>query len=340
MLSLVSKLRVIVLLFPIIAGFLLSIFGIITYSGAQLPVGKERDTPYGFLVFSSVQLNHTIINIEVPDISLENDQTEEDMRISFEFELQNPTSEKENQVIGFQFPYTVVPGKEPWSSIRGIEGKNYLEVPSSHKELIIDEEIKYTDRISHSATSLVYVEFVTLPNVSHYIGQVGFSWKSFLARREYSTYGILFPFALNEQDLHQAIRERFPKAIIRLGKPTEEDRLTLTLSMGGSAGGLDLISAFPSPVQSLGRSHHIPYLMWEMETHDAAPIAFAREGERASSNIAVYFESIRLASARDSMLFSGGTFLGLGAGLFFSGVYELLRTLEESRRRKHKEEQI
>jgi hypothetical protein len=329
---------VIVLVFPIIAGFLLSLFGIITYSGAQLSVVKERDIPYGFLVFSSMQLDHTIINIEVPDISLENDQTEEAMRISFEFELQNPTSG--DQFFGFQFPYAAEYGEDSWSSIRGAEGKNYLGVPSSHKELVIDEEILYKDGASHSATSLVYVEFQAMPNVSHYIGQVGFSWKSFLVRREYSTYGILFPFALNEEDVHQAIHERFPEAIIRIGTSTEKDRLTLTLSMGGRGGGLDLRSAFPSPVQSLGRSHHIPYLMWEMETRDAAPIAFARDGERASTNIAVYFESLRLASARDSMLFSGGTFLGLGAGLFFSGVYELLRTLEESRRRTHKEEQI
>jgi len=330
---LVSKLRVVVLVFPIVVGLLLLGSGIITYSGAQLPLGKERDIPYGFLVFSSMQLDYTVINIEVPDISLENDRTVDQLRISFEFELQNPTSG--GQVIGFQFPYAAEYG-EHWSVIRGFEGNNYIDTGSEHKVLIVEEEIEYNDRPWHSATSLVFVKFQALPNVSHYSGVVGFSWKSFLVRREYSTYGVVFPFALNVQDVHQAISERFPDAFIRLGTSTEKDRLTLTLSMGGSGGGLDLRSAFPSPVQSLGRGHHIPNLMWEIETRDAAPIAFAREGERASTNIAVYFEPLRLAATRDSMLFSGGTFLGLGAGLFFSGIYEVLRTLEESRR-KHME---
>ena len=331
----VSKLRVAVLVFPIVAGLLLLVSGIITYSGAQLSLVKERDIPYGFLVFSSMQLNHTVINIEVPDLSLENDRTEDQLRISFEFELQNPVSEKGNQIIGFQFPYAAE-YSEHWSVIRGFEGNNYLDTGSEHKVQIVEEEVEYYDRPWHSATSLVFVKFQALPNISHYSGQFGFSWKSFLVRREFSTYGIVFPFALNVKDVHQAIRERFPGAFIRLGTSNDKDRLTLTLSMGGSAGGLDLISAFPSPVQSLGRSHHITSLMWEMETRDVAPIAFAREGERASTNIAVYFESLRLAKTRDSMLFSGGTFLGLGAGLFFSGIYEVLRTLEESRR-KHME---
>lgn len=289
---------------------------------------KERDTPYGFLVFSSVQLNHTIINLEVPDISLENDQLEEGFRVCFEFHLQNPVSEKGSQIIGFQFPYTVERGGEYYSEIKGTE--------SSLDVLVIEDEIIYSDRAKHSATSLVYVQFEARPDVTHYSGMIIFSWKNFLNQRDYSTYSILFPFALNEQDVHQAIRERFPDAFIRLGKSTEMDRLTLTLSMGGSGGGLDLVSAFPSPIQSLGRGHHIPYLMWEMGTSDAAPIAFAHETERISANIVVYFESLRLASERDSMLFSGGTFLGLGAGLFFSGIYEVLRTLEESRR-NHKE---
>jgi hypothetical protein len=329
---LVSKLRVVVLIFPIVVGLLLLGSGIITYSGAQLHLVKERDIPYGLLVFSSMQLDHTVINIEVPDISLENDRTEDQLLISFEFELQNPISEKQNQIIGFQFPYAVEYG-EHWSVIRGLEGNDYVDTGSEHKVQIVEEEAEYYDRPWHSATSLVYVNFQALPNVSHYSGQFGFSWKSFLVRREYSTYGIVFPFALNVQDAHQAIRERFPGAFIRLGTSNDKDRLTLTLSMGGSGGGLDLISAFPSPIQSLGRSHHITSLMWEIETRDAAPIAFARDGERASTNIAVYFESLRLAKTRDSMLFSGGTFLGLGAGLFFSGIYEVLRTLEESRRK-------
>lgn len=323
----VSKLRVAVLVFPIVFGCLLWVSGIITYSGAQLSLVKERDTPYGFLVFSSVQLNHTIINLEVPDISLEKDQASEGFRVSFKFDLQNPVSEKGSQIIGFQFPYLVERGGEYLSDIEGTE--------SSLNVLVIEDEIIYSDRPKHSATSLVYVKFEARPDVNHYSGWISFSWKNFLNQRDYSTYGILFPFALNEQDVHQAIRERFPDAFIRLGKATEMDRLTLTLSMAGRGGGLALVSAFPSPIQSLGRGHHIPYLMWEMGTSDAAPIAFAREGERASTNIAVYFESLRLAAARDSMLFSGGTFLGLGAGLFFSGIYEVLRTLEESRR-KHK----
>jgi hypothetical protein len=70
-------------------------------------------------------------------------------------------------------------------------------------------------------------------------------------------------------------------------------------------------------------------LTWEL-SHKGE--IMGKEVAPSLDEVVAYFEISSKAEQRNSSLYGAGIFTGLGVSLLFSGVYEALKTVEESRK--------
>jgi len=310
-------LKLLVVLFPIGAGLFLTNLGVVKLNEATIVLFRQLSNPYGFLVFSSIQLQRVEWTFIIGDQFLDIKNDTASLLICFDFDLINASSGE--QVIGFQLPgfgeFSAEPGvAELGFRIEGYNEQGKVSVEVTDEKAVLVEEVEIC---------IVYAKFVALSNAFYYEGRVFFTWKGFTARDGYSTYSIIFPVAKSKETVHQAVYDYFPKAYAYYG-----DDLSLDIKIHLPED-CELRRVYPLPSGEAMPGVGGRRLYWhQLEVEKAgAP-------HPNSELITVNFELRSESELRNRLFFDSGLYMGLGVSLVFGGIHEALRIATESKRKR------
>jgi hypothetical protein len=312
-----STLRFIVIIFPILIGTILTGVGTLKLSEANLVPTEQWKTPYGLLVFSTVPLESTAIHVEIIMARANLEKSLVPTQLELNFDLANNDKFKNAQeeiVIGFQFPFKIADYQEFEIEQRDVKPL----IPIEKEAKIVEDEV--------GVTSLFYVRFKTLIGEwQRYHLLLVFDWEGPIRRESFSVFSIALPVTLGleplqidypyEQlpnihyiyyadDLDMSVGMELPWEfeIKRSYPPTG----TVITEFGS-----DSLSMFWEPRFSLEK----------------------RVSGKHLQMIMVEFEVSRLSETRDRLLFDSGLYMGLGVGLLFSGIHEVLKVTGERRKK-------
>ena len=308
-----STLKFLVILFPLVAGIFLTISGVAKLNEANIIPVKQWTTPYGFLVFSSTQLQNVESHIWMENINIKEDTTL--CNIPFSFKLTNASSEE--QILGFQLPCTVELKNpfEPEKSgfvINGTKGNDLVAVEVSDQRTVFVEDEKI---------SIVYAKFVALQDIVDYSGNLHCTSKGFTSKQGFSTYNLVFLISKSKPSAHQTIFDYFPNAYTYYGKE-------LNLLVGVTVPqGCEVRRTQPYPSGEHVLKDSTTRLVWynlpEFETMEFP--------HATSESLTVSMEYLAESELRNRLLFDSGLYMGLGVGLIFSGIHELLKVASETK---------
>jgi len=311
-------LKLLVVLFPIGAGLFLTNLGMVKLNEATIVPFRQLSNPYGFLAFSSIQLQGVTWCIIIGDQFLDIKNDTYSLLVVFSFDLINASSGE--HVIGFQLPgfgeFSTEPGvAELGFRIEGYNEQGKISVEVTDEKAVLVEEVEI---------SIVYAKFVALPNAFHYEGRVLFTWKGFTARDGYSTYSIIFPVAKTKETVHQAVYDYFPKAYAYYG-----DDLSLDIKIHLPED-CELRRVYPLPsgeeaMPGVG-GRRLYWHQLEVEKTGAP--------HPNSELITVNFELRSESELRNRLFFDSGLYMGLGVSLVFGGIHEALKVAMESKRKR------
>ena len=308
--SLARSLRILVIVFPILTGVFATIYGLYLYNRTQIFYHEDRPIPPGFLVFSSMELTSVNLSIQIIDLNFERGRSDKAGMIC-EFDL--ASSLTDDQTIGLQIPYVL---EEIIDS--------QFDVQVSKRE-IIREISPQTDGGKQTEITIVYFRFKPNQGVTHYSFNVFFNWSGFVSKTDYAEYKLVIPFARDERALHSSIGSTLPNARIHYVTRNESDHAFVLVNAEAN-----VKEAFPVPDSVLGlHGYTAQMLTWEL-SHKGE--IMGKEVAPSLDEVVAYFEISSKAEQRNSSLYGAGIFTGLGVSLLFSGVYEALKTVEESRK--------
>lgn len=306
-----GRLKILVILFPIIAGVFSTVFGLIAYGRAQTFNREDRPITTGFLVFSSMELHSFNMSIQIIELDFELDRSGKSL-IMFDFESTSPLTGE--QVMGFQFPYVL----EEFEFMKS-------DVPVTEKEILKENITRPDTGLVPTGVAILYFRFVANPEKTHYSFSASIKWSGLLSKTEYATYKLVIPFARDQRALRSSITNLFPNAKIRYITQNEGDHVSVQVTAAAS-----LKAAYPLPTSVMGfHEYNIQMLTWELGYHDSTVTGM----QATLDEVVAYFEISSEAEQRNRYLYEAGIYSGLGVSLLFSGIYEALKVLEESRRR-------
>jgi len=312
-------LKSLVVLFPIGAGLFLTNLGVVKLNEASTIPIKRLTTPYGFLVFSSTQLQRAGLGIWIGDqfFSIKNDTVSGLM--PFSFELINASSGE--QAIGFQLPgfaefSTADLHPKRGFRIEGDNGQGKVSVEVIDEKAVLVEETK---------TSIVYAKFVALPNVVNYEGTIFLTWKGLIAKEGFSTYNIMLPVAKSNETLQEAVYDYFPRVYAYYGNDVG---FMIGIQLPEDC---ELKRVYPLPNGEQVMPGGGVRLFWDSSRPEFEKLDFPHPlSELITVNIEIHSES----ELRNRLFFDSGLYMGLGISLVFSGIYEALKfTIELKRKR-------
>lgn len=307
--SMVSKLllvfRIAVILFPTVAGILLTSFGAGKLNEAYIVLAEPEVNPYGFMVFSTMNLSK--VNKEahfwIDQISL--DERAAQALVYCEFHV-NSTSAGE-QVIGFQIPHYCDFKKLTISDESG--GLEVSDVTTVHLQ---DSDPK-EPTFEKSNTTLVYARFSPSLLVEIYQVQFEFTWEGLVRKKSFSDYMISIPLADSEGDTHEEISTLLPNA----SAYWEDTRVKIMIQLPEECEYKG--SIFP-PVQSLSQTLQTrSSIVWDVVN----PNIMGTPG--TAYQFTMSFENTVESEQRNHLLFDSGLYMGLGVSLIFGGLFEAIK---------------
>jgi len=308
--SLARSLRILVIVFPILTGVFATIYGLYLYNRTQIFYHEDRPIPPGFLVFSSMELTSVNLSIQIIDLNFEQGRSDKAAMIC-DFDL--ASSLTDDQTIGLQIPYVLE---------QIIASEFDFQVSKSE---ILREIPPPTDGAKQTEITVVYFRFKPNQAVTHYSFNVFFNWSGFVWKTDYAEYKLVIPFARDERALHSSIGSILQNAKIRYITQSESDHASVLVNAEAK-----VKEAFPMPESIMGlHGYTVQMLTWEL-SHRGGIIG--KEVAPSLDEVVAYFEISSEAEQRNSYLYGAGIFTGLGVSLLFSGIYEALKALEESRK--------
>jgi hypothetical protein len=271
-----------------------------------------RGVPPGFLVFSSMELSSVNLSIMIIDINFERGRSDKAVIIcSFDLAY----SLTDDQTIGFQVPYVVE---------KTIAMESEFEVSEGE---IIRETVPASGGGKQTDISIVYFRFRPNPVVMHYSFSVFYNWSGFLSKTDYATYKLVVPFARDERALHGSISNLLPDAKIRYMTQSEDDHASILVNAAAN-----IKEAYPTPNKVMGLpGYDTSMVMWDL-SYQSSILGSRMQAEPSLDEAVVYFELSSEVEQRNRFLYESGIYTGLGVSLLFSGVYEALKALEESKK--------
>ncbi|MEM4246020.1 MAG: hypothetical protein QW390_01850 [Candidatus Bathyarchaeia archaeon] len=311
--SYLRLLRILVVVFPIIVGFVATVFGALLYSGAQMFRPEERPVPPGLLVFSSVEITSVNMSLSVIDLNFEEGRSDKTL-IQLTFDLAAPLTREET--IGFQFPYVV----------EKFEASGFdFDV---QKPEITKVTIPRSNGAWETEVTMVYMKFGVKSEDVHYSINCFTTWSGLLSRTDYATYKFVVPIACGVDAARDTIYRLLPNARIRYLTQEASDH---TLVMINAAADVKLVYPTPGKVRALP-GHNIQMLEWDFYSEGVSKL----DAPGSAEAIVVYFELGSASEQKNRLLFEAGIYMGLGVSLIFSGVHEALKYVEEARRKDEK----
>jgi hypothetical protein len=305
------SIRILVIVFPILTGVSATIYGLYLYNSTQIFYHEDRPVPPGFLVFSSMELTSANLSIQIIEVNFAQGRSDKAAMIC-DFDLASTL--KDDQTIGLQIPYVLE---------EIIDSK--FDVQVSKRE-IVRETSPRTDGGQQTEITIVYFTFKPNQAVTHYSFNIFFNWSGFVSKTDYAEYKIVVPFARDERALHSSIGAILPNAKIRYVTQGEFDHASVLINAEAT-----VKQAFPMPNSVMGlHGYTAQMLTWEL-SHKSGVLG--EEVAPSLDEVVAYFEISSEAEQRNSSLYGAGIFTGLGVSLLFSGIYEALKVLEESRKR-------
>ena len=307
--SLARLLKILVIVFPVLTGIFATLYGAYLYSRTQMFPQEWRAVPPGFLVFSSMELSSVDLSIQIIDLNFERGRSDKAVMIC-SFDL--ASSLTDDQTIGFQVPYV-------------IEKLMYMESDFEvSKSEIIREIVSASGGGKQTDITIVYFRFRPNPAVMHYSFSVFYNWSGFLSKTDYATYKLVVPFARDERALHESISSLLPDAKIRYITRSEGDHASILVNAVAN-----IKQAYPTPNSVMGLpGYDIPMVMWDLSYQSSI---LGSRMQPSLDEVVVYFELSSEVDQRNRYFYESGIYTGLGVSLLFSGVYEALKALEESK---------
>ena len=312
-------LKIFVIIFPISTGVIATLYGLYLYNRTQMFYYEDRAIPPGFLIFSSMELSSVNLSIQIIDLNFERGRS--DKAVMFcDFDLASPLTE--DQTIGFQFPYVLEKFIYFEFNIQPFESE-IINIQPFESE-VIREIVPPSDGAKQTEVTIAYFRFKPNPAVKHYSFNGFFIWSGFLSRTDYATYKFVVPFARDERALHSSIGGILPNAKIRYVTQGESDHAFVMVNAAAN-----VKAAFPMPDSVMGlHGYSLQMLTWEL-SHSGT---MGQEISPSLDEVVAYFEISSEAEQRNRYLYEAGIYTGLGVSLLFSGIYEALKALEESRK--------
>lgn len=314
-----SAFKSIAIIFPILIGAVLTGVGTLRLGEANLVPTVQWSTPYGLLVFSSVQLESTAIHVEIimARANLEQNLVPTQLELNFDLADHDKFEDvQEEIVIGFQFPFKIADYQEFELDQRDIQPLTPIE----KEVMIVQDEV--------GVTSLFFVRFETVIGESQYYRLLlVFDWEGPIRREGFSVFSIALPVTLGLEPWQiDYPYEQLPN----MNYTYYADNLGLSVGME-FPWDFEIKQSYPptGTVMTTFGGDSLS-IFWEPD--------ISAEGKRVSGKhlqmIMVEFESSRLSETRDRLLFDSGLYMGLGVGLLFSGIHEALKVIGEQRKKK------
>lgn len=184
-----------------------TVYGVSKLNEAHVFLKTPWTGPYGFLVFSSMPVEHVEAHFWLETVSLKDSVAEGCLHFYFRRRMDQAVTGE--QVFGFQFPYRARLGVLNFST-----GLDQLPVHIADQEAIFIEEPPKPPAEEEIRTTIVYFKFIASPEVSEYQGDLFFTWEGLIVKEGFSSYALTIPFANSEGASHKRVHESFPDAYI------------------------------------------------------------------------------------------------------------------------------
>jgi hypothetical protein len=308
--SLARSIRILVIVFPILTGVVATIYGLYLYNSTNIFYHEDRPAPPGFLVFSSMELTSVNLSVQIIDVNFAQERSDKAAMIC-DFDVASTLTD--DQTIGLQVPYVLE---------QIIASEFDFQVSKSE---IVRGISPPTDGAQETEITVVYFKFKPNQSVTHYSFNVFFNWSGFISKTDYAEYKIVIPFARDERALHSSIGTIVPNAKIRYVTQGESDHTSVLINAGAT-----VREAYPLPESVMGlHGYTVQMLTWNLSHRDGV---MGEEVSPSLDEIVAYFEISSEAEQKSNSLYGAGIFTGLGVSLLFSGIYEALKILEESKK--------
>lgn len=305
----VSKLllvfRIAVILFPTVAGVLLTSFGAGKLNEAYVVPSEPKVNPYGFLVFSTMNLSKQSKEAHFWIEQISPNERAVQAVVYCEFRV-NQTASGEH-VVGFQIPY-YCDFKKLWLSSESGD----LEVSDVTTVHLEDSDPKEPTS-EKTNTTLVCATFVSSPLIERYRLQFEFNWEGLIRKKSFSDYVISIPLADGEGDTHEEVFRRLPNA----SAWWEDTRVKIMIQMPEQC---EYTGSIVLPVQSLSQTLQTrSSIVWDIIN----PNIMGTPG--TAYQFTMSFENTVESEQRDHLLFDSGLYMGLGVSLIFGGLFEAIK---------------
>lgn len=305
-----NKLTLLVTVFPLLIGLILTGIGISDLNTASETHEQKPTNSYGALAFSSIQCDVSGAGLILQDINLKDDVT--NIKIDTNLFLEPPSDTPYEVTFGFQLPGI---SDQPSFTINGFDkgtGEIFAEFTVLEEKLVAYNE---------EGSSLIYVRFMAQPNFKYYQIVATSNLKGLVSKQSFSTYGVSIPISTTESYL-----------VTNSGFGVTSFKVNWVCMMYAPQG-TELKWAIPYPDSQEGwlpfkedgtptSESYVSYI-W-----NARDLGFnADSGDVRSNIIRVLLESGSESRLQGRMFFDSGLFMGIGIGLVISGLHELLKAL-------------
>jgi len=305
-------LKLLILVFPIAIGLGLTGLGVFRLIEATERPASRPLAPYGILAFCSEKCDSLSLNIWLYNFDFKRNLVLGFFASHFWLSASVESNASHEVIFGLQIPYQV----EIQQGRGEGAGMEVLEKKTVFSEV--------------NQASIFYVRFMTLPGGRVYSVDVTFNWKDLVKRQSFSLYEIVVPFC---STTHNIAVQYFPQV-----RPLNWTGLNVSVELPDDC---EIRDTIPLPDKEELSSQTSPgepevlnphrYLSWQFPPKI---VLEEREGMWPTSDIVrVRFELLEESELHGRLLFDSGLYLGLGVGLFISGVHEAIKYATEARKK-------
>jgi hypothetical protein len=180
--------------------------------------------------------------------------------------------------------------------------------------------------IEEEKISIVYTRFAALQGVVDYSGYMRFASRGFMSKQGFSTYNLVLSISKSRASAHETVFDSCPNACTYYGKD-----LTLLVAVTVPQG-CEVRRTQPSPSGEhvFVPEEHVPgYSSTRLIWYNLPEFGSMEYVHPASESLTVSIENVSESELRNRLLFDSGLYMGLGVGLIFSGIYEVLKFAPE-----------
>lgn len=328
-----SRLRLAVIISPIVVGLIVTAYGLTEYYSATVIITPKTTAPYGILAFSSI-FESKIVNLTISTSELDIKGNNVNFQ-TFDFRMTTlGGADSGEQIFGFQIPYQV--------ELESFAGGGWYEDGNGMVEI----EVVDTDVYMEEDFSIIYLKFIPLPGEPHYIFGCTFLWTGAIIKQTFSTYRLSIPVSTSPANVFLDYFSNLNYSV----RPLQflgSLRATITLPPN-----FELREAIPPIIgevwyaernQETGEVEFPPaqFLVWELiiegKQVPPPPSDFSREyGEFNSEVVRIDFENLEELAKHNRLHFDSGLWVGIGVSNLIAGGYGILRYYSEKPRRMQK----